>query len=69
MPLCVYVGGTGTGAQFRIVKFGAFWLERVNSGGTTKSIDGRFIRYSIPGYGDLDADATSEGIYTYRLVG
>ncbi len=69
VPLCVYVGGTGTGAQFRIVKFGAFWLERVNSGGTTKSIDGRFIRYSIPGYGDLDADATSEGIYTYRLVG
>lgn len=69
VPLCVYVGGVGTGATFRIVKFGAFWLDRVNSGGKTKSIDGRFIRYSIPGYGDLDADATSEGIYTYRLVG
>jgi hypothetical protein len=69
VPLCIYLDGVGTNSRFQIVRFGAFWLDRINSSGKVKSIDGRFVRYSIPGYGDLDADATSEGIYTYRLVG
>ncbi|MCD6362333.1 MAG: hypothetical protein J7M38_15860 [Armatimonadetes bacterium] len=47
VPLVTYVGGTGSGAEFRIERFGAFWLEEVNGG--QKTILGRFIEYDLPG--------------------
>ena len=64
--MCEYLGGTGSGATFNIIKFGVFWLEQVKTSGK-KSITGRFIQYQTPGAGD-DALAEFTGLWTARLV-
>ncbi len=68
VPLVSYVSGTGSGATFRIVKFGAFWLESINSSGNPKSIGGRFIRYTLPGAG-INPLAGETGLFSFRLAG
>lgn len=66
IPMVRYLGGTGSNAEFEIVKFGAFWLEEVNQG--QKEIWGRFIQYQFPG-GDPDGTAvTSSGIFGVELI-
>jgi hypothetical protein len=66
IPLVTYVGGTGANAEFRIEKFGAFWIEEVNQG--QRKIWGRFLQYDLPG-GDLDVAAIREsGIFATKLV-
>lgn len=66
IPLVSYVGGTGSGAQFRIERFGAFWLESVNQG--KKSIKGRFIDYNMPG-GDPNIELQhSTGLFATKLI-
>lgn len=68
VPLVSYVSGTGSGATFRIEKFGAFWLDAVTSSGNPKHIDGRFIRYTLPGAG-IEPLADDVGLFSYRLAG
>jgi len=66
VPLVSYLGDTGTNAEFRIEKFGAFWLEGINQG--QKEIWGRFINYDMPG-GDPNSDLTTEtGVYATKLI-
>lgn len=66
IPLVTYLGDTGTNAEFRIEKFGAFWLEGINQG--QKEIFGRFIQYDMPG-GDPNSDLTSEtGVFATALI-
>lgn len=67
IPLVTYLGGTGSNAEFRIEKFGAFWLEEVNGG--QKEIWGRFIQYDLPG-GDPNSSLTIDtGVYATKLIG
>jgi hypothetical protein len=47
IPMVTYLGGDGSGAEFRIERFGAFWLEDVQGG--QKIVTGRFIEYDLPG--------------------
>jgi len=68
VPLVSYVSGTGSGATFRIEKFGAFWLDAVTASGNPKHIDGRFIRYTLPGAG-IEPLADDVGLFSYRLAG
>ena len=68
IPLVSYVSGTGSGATFQIEKFGAFWLDEVNSSGNPKHIDGRFIRYTLPGAG-IEPLSDDIGLFSYRLAG
>lgn len=68
VPLVNYISGTGSGATFRIERFGAFWLDSVTSAGNPKHIDGRFIRYTLPGAG-IEPLSDDVGIFTYRLAG
>lgn len=68
VPLVSYVSGTGSGATFRIEKFGAFWLENINNTGNPKSIGGRFIRYTLPGAG-INPLADDTGLFSFRLAG
>jgi len=68
VPLVSYVSGTGSGATFLIEKFGAFWLDAVTSSGNPKHIDGRFIRYTLPGAG-IEPLSDDQGLFSYRLAG
>lgn len=68
IPLVEYIGGTGSGAQFLIHKFGAFYVESINSKKTPYSIIGRFIQYTTPGIGG-DPFADDTGIWTVNMVG
>ncbi len=54
IPMVTYLDGEGSGAEFRIERFGAFWLEDVQGG--QKIITGRFIEYDLPG-GDTNNNA------------
>jgi hypothetical protein len=67
VPICEYLGGNGTNAQFRILRFGAFWLESIDAHGNDCTIMGRFIKYSIPG---LDHGVAGEfsGLWTICLA-
>jgi hypothetical protein len=66
VPLVSYVGDTGSNAEFRIEKFGAFWLEGFHQG--KKEIWGRFIEFDMPG-GDPNSQLTSEtGVYATELM-
>ncbi len=66
VPMCTYLGGTGSNAAFRIEKFGAFWLEEVQGG--QKTIIGRFLRYDMPG-GEPDPSLIKHhGIFATKLV-
>ncbi len=66
VPLVTYLGDTGTNAEFRIEKFGAFWLESINQG--QKEIFGRFIEYDMPG-GDPNSQLTLEtGVYATEMI-
>ncbi len=67
IPLVEYLGGTGSGAQFLIHKFGAFYVESINSKKTPYSINGRFIQYTTPGAGG-DPFADDTGIWTVNMV-
>lgn len=67
VPMCEYLGGTGTGAQFQVLAFGAFYLESVNSKKTPYSLTGRFIEYHMPGAGG-DALAPETGLWTVKMV-
>lgn len=66
VPMCRYLDGTGSGARYEIMRFGAFWLE---SAGTTESkgMTGRFIEFQTPGGGE-DPLAELTGLWTTRLV-
>lgn len=65
VPLVTVIGGTGTGATFRIERFAVFWLESI-TGGSQKSIIGEFLRYDVP----LQLDTSENtGLWTVRLVG
>lgn len=68
VPLVTYLTGTGAGATFRVLKFGAFWLDYVNTRGNPKSIGGRFIRYTMPG-ASMNPLSDDTGLFTYRLAG
>lgn len=66
VPLVSYIGDTGSNAEFKIEKFGAFWLEGVDQG--QKEVWGRFIQYDMPG-GDPNSQLTSEtGVYATKLI-
>ncbi len=66
VPLVSYLGDSGSNAEFRIEKFGAFWLEGVNQG--QKEIWGRFIEFDFPG-GDPNSELTTEtGVYATELI-
>ncbi len=67
VPLVSYVGGTGAGAEFRIEKFGAFWLEEVTTG-HPNGIWGRFIEYDMPGGDPNSSLTTSSGVFATKLV-
>lgn len=67
IPLVTYIAGTGAGADFRIERFGAYWLDRLAGGGANKYIQGRFIQYTAPGL-TLDALAPDTGLYVAKLV-
>ena len=67
IPMCEYLGGTGTGAQFQIRAFGAFWLESVDTTGQPRSIMGRFLEYNLPGAGG-DPLSPETGLWTVRMV-
>lgn len=67
IPMCKYLGGTGSGASFQIMTFGVFWLESVRATGNG-SITGRFINYVTPG-GGTDPLSQFTGLWTLRLVG
>lgn len=73
IPVCTYLGGTGTGAQFQVEAFAAFWLTDVNSDEELAhfSISGYFVEWvyipPIPGStGYAMIEAT--GIWTVKLV-
>ncbi len=67
VPMVEYVGGTGSGAQFVIHDFAAFWFESVNSQTPPYAITGRFIKYQLPGTGEgLGPEGTR--IWTAKLV-
>ena len=66
LPLVSYLGGTGSNAEFKIEKFGAFWLEGVNQG--QKQIIGRFIQFDLPG-GSPNSQLQSEtGVFATQLM-
>lgn len=62
VPFVHYNGGTGSGANFTVVKFGAFWLEGVVSTANDKKITGRFLDFTKPG-------GSGSGIKTTHLTG
>ncbi len=65
VPMVEYLGGTGSGAEFLIHDFAAFWIESINSQNPPYSITGRFIKYQLPGTG---TDALSEKVWAVRMV-
>ncbi|MEI6501489.1 MAG: hypothetical protein WCP21_10760 [Armatimonadota bacterium] len=67
VPMVTWLGGTGTGARFRIDRFGAFWLDQLKGTGSNKYIYGRFLHYAIPG-ADMDVLASDNGVNAVRLV-
>ena len=67
VPMAEYLGGTGTGAQFQIHAFGAFYIESINSRIPPYSINGRFIEYTLPG-SDGDALSPETGLWTVTMV-
>jgi len=67
VPMCEYLGGTGTDAQFQIHAFGAFWLESVDTRGQPRSITGRFMQYHLPGSAG-DPLSPETGLWTVKMV-
>lgn len=66
LPICHYLGGSGSGAQYQVIRFASFWLESVDAGhGGT--LTGRFIEYVAPGaiHGGPGAPT---GVWTTALV-
>lgn len=64
IPMVEYISGTGGGASYEVVRFGVFWLEDL-VGGKQKSIQGRFIEFTVP----LSPDTTGNtGLLVVRLV-
>jgi hypothetical protein len=68
IPLVSYLSGTGSGATFNIERFGAFYLDSASADGNPKHIDGRFIRYTLPGAG-IEPLSDDIGLFSYRLAG
>jgi len=67
VPMAEYLGGTGTGAQFQIHAFGAFYIESINSQHPPYAINGRFIEYTLPG-SDGDPLSPETGLWTVKMV-
>ena len=67
VPMCEYLGESGSGAEFQIHAFGAFYIESVNSKKKPYSITGRFIEYHLPGAGG-NALAPETGLWTTKMV-
>jgi len=67
VPMAEYLGGTGTGAQFQIHAFGAFYIESINSKKTPYAINGRFIEYTLPG-STGDPLSPETGLWTVKMV-
>ncbi len=65
VPMVEYLGSTGSGAEFLIHDFAAFWIESINSQNPPYSITGRFIKYQLPGTG---TDALGETVWTVSMV-
>jgi len=65
VPMVEYLGGTGSGAEFLIHDFAAFWIESVNSQNPPYSITGRFIKYHLPG---TSTDVLSQTVWTVSMV-
>ncbi len=65
VPMVEYLGSSGSGAEFVIHDFAAFWIESINSQNPPYSITGRFIKYQLPGTG---TDALSEKVWTVSMV-
>ena len=68
VPMVDYLGGSGSNAEFYIVRFGVFWLEELITTGPVKSIRGRFIEFNMPGTGSGLPDFAT-GLWTVKLVG
>ena len=67
VPMVEYLGGTGSGAQFRIKAFGAFYIESINSKTKPYAINGRFLDYSAPGAGG-DPLSPESGLWVVQMV-
>ncbi len=67
IPMCEYLGGSGSGAEFQIHAFGVFYIESINAQNKPYSIAGRFIEYHLPGASG-DALAPETGLWTTRMV-
>ncbi|MCK4324091.1 MAG: hypothetical protein KAW89_06135, partial [Armatimonadetes bacterium] len=65
VPMVEYLGSTGSGAQFLIHDFAAFWIESINSQNAPYAITGRFIKYHLPG---TSTDTLSERVWTVSMV-
>lgn len=66
VPLVSFTGGTGSGAEFRIEKFGAFWLEGFQQG--QKKVWGRFIEYDMPGGSPNSQLESNSGVFATQLM-
>ncbi len=67
VPMCEYLGGSGSGAEFAIRAFGAFYIESIGSYQPPYHITGRFIQYYVPGVGG-DPLAPESGLWTTTMV-
>lgn len=67
VPLVQYLGGHGTNATFRVVRFAAVWLESVNFHGCHTSILVRFVNY-LDSNAYPDPDAPGGSVWGVRLV-
>ncbi len=67
IPMCEYIGDTGSNAQFQVKAFAAFWLESVDCQNPPYAITGRFVQYSIPGAAG-DPLAPETGLWTVKMV-
>lgn len=66
IPMVTYLGGEGSGAEFRIERFGAFWLEDVQGG--QKIITGRFIEYDLPGGDPNNNSQFDDRVFSTKML-
>jgi hypothetical protein len=66
IPMVTYLSGEGSSAEFRIEKFGAFWLEDVQGG--QKIITGRFIEFDLPGGDPNNPAQVTDRIFATKML-
>ena len=66
IPMVTYLGGTGSGAEFSIERFGAFWLEDVQGG--QKVVTGRFIEYDLPGGDPNNSAQFDDRVFSTKML-